>query len=72
MDPHDVQVLRDRAATKFTLLDFESALADFNRALQLVPEHPANRTSRGSTFCMLRKLEAALADLDKANRPAAQ
>lgn len=66
-DPNHPQVLRNRAAARFTLFLFEGALADENPALQVEPESALSLASRGSTLCMLGRFEAALADLDKAN-----
>ena len=66
IDPRDVQILQERAVTKAALHDYERGLADISTAIQVHPD--ANSlTRRGTILCMLDRLEAALAVLDKAN-----
>lgn len=66
-NPFDVDVLIERAVARFTLLDFEGALADANTAINRGLLSGRALTTRGAILCMLGQQEAALLDLDLAD-----
>lgn len=56
----------ERGDAKLKAGDWDAALAEFDRALELRPEHAFALRCRGVTRFNLRRYEAAIADLDRA------
>ncbi|BBC34075.1 hypothetical protein SGFS_053690 [Streptomyces graminofaciens] len=63
-----VRAHRGRALTRADLGDYETAVADLDRALELAPAHARNLATRGEYHRILRDHDRALDDLDKAIR----
>jgi len=59
-------VLHNRGALRQELGDLEGARSDFDRALEIDPEHAATYLSRGIVRKLAGDLTGALADLDRA------
>ena len=54
--------LNNRGVTLADVKRYEEALADYNRSLELRPDHPVTLTNRGNTYTHMEKYELALAD----------
>jgi tetratricopeptide (TPR) repeat protein len=65
-DAASADQLARRGAAFASRLDYESALVDLNRAIELEPTSAAHFTQRGAVLEALKRPESALLDFDKA------
>jgi tetratricopeptide (TPR) repeat protein len=56
---------RQRGQKYYDQDDFNTALADLNRAIELEPEFEDSYALRGQTYCQLKQFTEALSDLDR-------
>lgn len=59
-------LLSDRAVAHAKAGDSKSALEDFNKAVQLMPEYPPTYNNRGNLLVQLAQYEEAIKDFDRA------
>ena len=65
-DPHNATLYCDRGAAYLMLQNFDNALLDFNRAIDLKPDYADAWSNRGLVHYTEKKYEAALADYSQA------
>jgi curved DNA-binding protein CbpA len=63
---NDPRSLRERGISAYRNGDLDSAIADFDQAIQLDPKFADAYIDRGITFYRLRKFERAFADIERA------
>ena len=63
---NDVDELHRRGVAKFEKGDLDGALADFTRAIEMMPKNPAGYSNRGHVRVMKGDLEEAVADYNRA------
>ena len=56
----------DRGNTRYAMGDYQSAIADYNRAIEIDPDYSQAYARRGWVFLGLDELAKAEADFDKA------
>jgi tetratricopeptide (TPR) repeat protein len=66
--PPDAKAYRERGIFAYRSGDLDSAIADFDRAIQLDPKFTAAYIDRGIVLYRLRKFEKAFADIAQAKR----
>jgi tetratricopeptide (TPR) repeat protein len=65
-NPKEASGYNNRGIARFQKHDFDGAIADFNRAIELAPEYAAAYTNRGDARRSKGDLDGAIADLDRA------
>ncbi|MEO6786953.1 MAG: tetratricopeptide repeat protein, partial [Chthoniobacteraceae bacterium] len=63
---NDVDELHRRGVAKLTKGDLDGAMAEFTRAIQMMPKNPAGYSNRGHVRMMKGDLDAAVADYNRA------
>jgi tetratricopeptide (TPR) repeat protein len=66
--PPDARALRERGIFAYRSGDLDSAMADFDHAIQLDPKFTAAYIDRGIVLYRMRKFEKAFADIAQAKR----
>ncbi len=66
--PPDAKAYRERGIFAYRSGDLDSAIADFDRAIQLDPKFTAAYIDRGIVLYRMRKFERAFADIAQAKR----
>ena len=66
--PPDAKAYRERGIFAYRSGDLDSAIADFDRAIQLDPKFTAAYIDRGIVLYRMRKFEKAFADIAQAKR----
>ena len=65
-EPEDASGFHDRGNLRSRHGSYESAIADYNRAIAMDPDFAEAHYNRGSSFYELGSFEQALADLNRA------
>merc|ERR1712004_388468 len=65
-DAIKARALNNRGHTKYMQVEFEAALEDYNKALDLLPDFAVARYNRGTIFYRMSKFDKAKEDLQMA------